>query len=70
MVDCRLKRNKKLASCKRKPLGNKNQCNKTISDSISHLNGYVLILEKEKNIPAIGVRNNIKKLKKLKKDKC
>ena len=47
-----------------------NQCSKTISDSIAHLNGYVMILEKEKNIPAIGVRNNITKLKKLKKDKC
>lgn len=43
----------------------------TINSAIAHLNGYVLILEKEKNIPALAVKENIKNLKKLKdKEGC
>ena len=36
-----------------------------VRNAISHLRGYVVILEKEKNIPPLAVRNAIKALEKL-----
>ena len=38
---------------------------KVIGHAIAHLNGYVLILEKEKRIPALAVKEDIAKLKKI-----
>ena len=36
-----------------------------VRNAIAHLNGYAVILEKEKKIPPLAVRNAIKALKKL-----
>lgn len=44
----------------------KNKEKRIIKDAIGHLNGYVLLLEKGHNIPALAVRENIKELKKIK----
>ena len=41
--------------------------NETIDSAIAHLNGYVLILEEQKNIPAPAVKETIEDLRKLKK---
>jgi hypothetical protein len=47
----------------------KKEKKRVIDDAVAHLNGYVMVLEKGHNIPALAVRDTIKDLKELKR-KC